>query len=640
MSVKLTSITDIPKTAGEKDLFGIEKYQKGLIQFIRNADTPITIAIQGEWGSGKTSLMNVLSMELCQPEDSEFYEVWINTWEYALLKDQQSTLIQIIKRLIEETLDVLKNHNYSNYYQLKEKAGRILKRALVSTTKVAANTALSGIGDEFEKMMDNPEKETSIHELRRELEKSLSDCLDQGKKSGSTKKGFVFFIDDLDRIDPPVAVQILELLKNIFDLKKCLFVLAIDYDVVVKGLKPKFGELTEKNEREFRSFFDKIIQLPFSMPVATYKIDTFMNEKLVSIGYLDGELKNDEGFQEQLCKITTLAVGTNPRSLKRLLNALSLIQCINGEECKGDEPLENYELLINFALVNIQIAYPAIYQLLQRYPNFMAWDEKIAVQYGLKAIDEERRSQIQADEYFDEEWEQFLYRFCERDNFLKKNARNISNILNIIIKAIPDDNELSNVMDSVISFSAVTSISSSDVQAPSLHKSSLLRSLLYQVQDDVKKKLAGQITRFESGQARIQSNLIMIYKAKGRSITIHFSPNQDKDGITLSIWQRYRFNKKGSSFEQVLSSLNKLENYTEINKKLLEIACRFDARLDPDLMKNKKVPSGYETVLAIKIKLQTPDDIHDITVIDRITSICAEIYPSLVDLKVLEESCK
>lgn len=44
-----------------------------------------------------------------------------------------------------------------------------------------------------------------------------------------------------------------------------MFVLAIDYDVVIKGLKPKFGELTDANEREFRSFFDKIIQLPFSM---------------------------------------------------------------------------------------------------------------------------------------------------------------------------------------------------------------------------------------------------------------------------------------------------------------------------------------------------------------------------------------
>jgi hypothetical protein len=41
-----------------------------------------------------------------------------------------------------------------------------------------------------------------------------------------------------------------------------VFVLAIDYDVVIKGLEPKFGKFSEKNEREFRSFFDKIIQFP------------------------------------------------------------------------------------------------------------------------------------------------------------------------------------------------------------------------------------------------------------------------------------------------------------------------------------------------------------------------------------------
>ena len=55
-----SSIVDIPKKADSQDLFGINKFEKGLNHFIRNADTPITIAIQGEWGSGKTSLMNSL----------------------------------------------------------------------------------------------------------------------------------------------------------------------------------------------------------------------------------------------------------------------------------------------------------------------------------------------------------------------------------------------------------------------------------------------------------------------------------------------------------------------------------------------------------------------------------------------------
>ena len=60
-----TSIVDVPKKHEETDLFGIDRYSKGLIKFIRQSDTPITIAIQGEWGSGKTSLMNTLQNELC-----------------------------------------------------------------------------------------------------------------------------------------------------------------------------------------------------------------------------------------------------------------------------------------------------------------------------------------------------------------------------------------------------------------------------------------------------------------------------------------------------------------------------------------------------------------------------------------------
>ena len=85
--------------------------------------------------------------------------------------------------------------------------------------------------------------------------------------SEANKRGVIVFVDDLDRLNPPVAAEIPELLKNIFCINDCISVLAIDYEVVVKGLEPKFGKLTDKNEREFRSFFDKIIQVPFSLTV-------------------------------------------------------------------------------------------------------------------------------------------------------------------------------------------------------------------------------------------------------------------------------------------------------------------------------------------------------------------------------------
>ena len=89
----------------------------------------------------------------------------------------------------------------------------------------------------------------------------------------------------MDRIEPKDAVKILELLKNIFSLPYCVFILAIDYQVVIKGLKDKFGDLTENNEREFRSFFDKIIQLPFVMPVSSYSTGEYVLSLLKDINF-------------------------------------------------------------------------------------------------------------------------------------------------------------------------------------------------------------------------------------------------------------------------------------------------------------------------------------------------------------------
>jgi predicted KAP-like P-loop ATPase len=57
----MASIVDRPKESHQGDLLEIEKYTNGLVQFIESSATPITIGVQGEWGSGKTSLLNTLT---------------------------------------------------------------------------------------------------------------------------------------------------------------------------------------------------------------------------------------------------------------------------------------------------------------------------------------------------------------------------------------------------------------------------------------------------------------------------------------------------------------------------------------------------------------------------------------------------
>ena len=77
-----SSIIDVPRKHTQADLFGIQVYQNALIRYVKLTDTPITIALQGEWGSGKTSLMNLLKYNLCDTEEGQYFPIWINTWQY------------------------------------------------------------------------------------------------------------------------------------------------------------------------------------------------------------------------------------------------------------------------------------------------------------------------------------------------------------------------------------------------------------------------------------------------------------------------------------------------------------------------------------------------------------------------------
>lgn len=453
-----SSIIDVPRKHTQEDLFGIQVYQDALIEYIRLTDTPITIALQGEWGSGKTSLMNLLRYNLCEVESAPYYPIWINTWQYSLMKTPSQAIISILEGIINQ-IGAL-NPSSQKWEDSKRKIGGLFKKMAVVGTKVAAGAV--GIDkdyvDEFFEG-DAGAASSDIMQLKDEISKLIADALSKD----STKQGFTFYIDDLDRIDPPVAVEILELLKNIFDLEKCVFVLAIDYDVVIKGLKPKFGELTDANEREFRSFFDKIIQLPFSMPVASYNVDTFLVDALRKIEFFNAEELNDSELAETLSEITRLSVGSNPRSLKRLTNTLALISIINRVQ-NGGETSEQKRLgkVLNYALVCMQIAYPYIYNQLTESPDFKSWNEKIASKLKLRKLTDAEIESLDSIEEFDDEWEKVVFRMCQKETYLSNRVFSISSLFNKIAELVNDDEQLGEIIASTLELSAVTNLKAFD----------------------------------------------------------------------------------------------------------------------------------------------------------------------------------
>lgn len=583
-----SSVVDVPKKASEADLFGIDKYKNGLIRFIENSETPITVAIQGEWGSGKTSLMNSIQNDLCGeiPEDLKehahpFYGVWVNTWQYSLMRSQEETLVAIVSSITAKIVEMIDARHKGSLEKGFNSLLSFGRRGLKMVTKVAGDKLIGeGSGDSVAALLESEQANQTIKHLRDELQLAIDKCLYLDDKKNQAKKGFIFFIDDLDRIDPPVAVQILELLKNIFDLKNCLFILAIDYDVVIKGLKPKFGELTDKNEREFRSFFDKIIQMPFSMPVATYNIDRFLIENLEKIKFIDKAQNKDLDIAENLSMLCNLSVGTNPRSLKRLLNTISLITIINEEDNEsGDNKTDTANLLINFGLICIQIAYPIIYKCLGMEGDFKNWNAGFAAKLKLRELSATEIEKLSKAEEFDEEWEQIIFRICEKDTYLSNRVTQISQLLNRLAKLVPEGKNLGEVIEEVLELSAVTDIQAFDKPKQTINKGPVLKTLGAKLMPLLHEKLKAPYTIVRQQGKKVVSNFTFAFSKpeEGMKNVVQMGLGPHKESFMLAIWQHpWLFKAKSKDLRQDLKSEGMLEEFETIAKGFDGLANEFN----------------------------------------------------------------
>jgi hypothetical protein len=564
--MKKSSIIDVPRKHDQEDLFGIERYQEALSEFIRNADTPLTIALQGEWGSGKTSLMNALRFSLCDSDKAPFYGIWLNTWQYSLLSTPEQTLIRIIEGLTNKIIEIIKEKHQNKAEAFAKTAMRFFKKASVEIAKIGADKLISGGKDVIGALSSSDEKEILLNDFRDELQKSINELIKYEEEKATGKNGILFFIDDLDRIDPPVAVQILELLKNIFDLENCIFILAIDYDVVIKGLKPKFGELTDKNEREFRSFFDKIIQLPFSMPVASYQIETFLNNALKAINFIDDSEASNSDFTRKLAEFANLSVGSNPRGLKRLTNTLSLISLINKAENEVDTDEDNDEKLINFALVCMQIAYPFVYNNLIQDPDFINWDESKASQMKLKPLSEEQKAQLDATPEFDETWEKVLFQMCQKETYSSNRVFQISQLLNKVKELIPNQESLGDIVGQILELSAVTNLMANDKQKVIKVKSSdYLKVIHDKIIPILKSNITEPFDRVEQKGKRAISNLVLKFtKNDGEpNICYELRPERTKPFIDIGSYM-YICKYHNNNIDDSLIESGKNENVSNL----------------------------------------------------------------------------
>ncbi|KXT92160.1 hypothetical protein SORDD21_00482 [Streptococcus oralis] len=269
------TFSDIPTV---KDEFMIDEYILGLSNFITGCETPLTLAIQGDWGTGKTSIMYQVEEKLKEKSSSnskrKIKTIFFNTWQYSQFDMDKNLAVTLITDLIDEleVTDVNKRENFKKSLAVITKSMEYLKLdfGLLNIEK---------INDQLLKLISNEEKANNLKNLKQNLQSIIDDSI----KENNYEK-IVIFIDDLDRLVPKKAIEFLEILKLFLDCRNCVFVLAIDYNVVLRGTKSKYGD--DLDNEKGKAFFEKIIQVPFTVPVANYHMENFVNISLEKLNFI------------------------------------------------------------------------------------------------------------------------------------------------------------------------------------------------------------------------------------------------------------------------------------------------------------------------------------------------------------------
>jgi predicted KAP-like P-loop ATPase len=224
-------------------------YAEALSDAIRGGTPPqFTIGIYGPWGSGKSSLLNAIHRELTQGED--VLPVFFDAWRY---ERSEYIVVPLLHAIYSETLKP-EDKRVAHYF----------KQALTSLI-YSLNFKL-GIVE-----LDLDSKDAvSLVPLDDAFARPFEDLRKVPQALGNRR--IVVLIDDLDRCSPENVVAVLESINLVMDIPGFIFVLALDYDVLVRAVSYKYPHVSG------HILIEKMVQVPFRVPRLDLDPDTFARE--------------------------------------------------------------------------------------------------------------------------------------------------------------------------------------------------------------------------------------------------------------------------------------------------------------------------------------------------------------------------
>ena len=167
-----------------------------------------------------------------------------NTWSYSQFGQDEYLGLACIEALTKKVKDGLENKLGKKDESLKEKfdnasstVWNVIKSVTVKVPGVNVN-----VGEVADTIQGKePKAYEDLADLMFQFKEEFGALVKLWTEKKAPENRIVIFIDDLDRVKPIKALELLESIKNFMDIPGCVFVLAVDYEVVQMGMAEKLG---------------------------------------------------------------------------------------------------------------------------------------------------------------------------------------------------------------------------------------------------------------------------------------------------------------------------------------------------------------------------------------------------------------
>lgn len=301
--------------------YEFEQYANVIRSMLIDSNPKFTMGVYGEWGSGKTTLMELIHTKLKQHSQTEgVATAWFNAWRYEH-ESRSATfplILTILYALNEKAAEQIAS---ANAIENKIKLKKIVDAAISFVRSWSIEISIpipwtggdmtlsrnSGTDDGYtsQDTIEKPPLQTGI-ELVEKLIVEINSSLSNGLK-------LVVFIDDLDRCSPQSALKVLESIKVLLNLNGIVYIMGVSHNTVANLITKEYESDAIFGEHYLR----KIIQVPIPIPPWNEEDIKKLIDSIVT-RYLDENYSIlISTFRDNIAR----AVEPNPRELKRFINS-------------------------------------------------------------------------------------------------------------------------------------------------------------------------------------------------------------------------------------------------------------------------------------------------------------------------------